>query len=149
MVHQMDVKSAFLNAEIDCELYVEQPEGYQAQSKSGKLLVLKLKKSLYGLRQSGWNWNVKLHNFLTAEQGFTQSIVDPFVYIKYQDDHHSIILVWVDDLILAANDESEIDIMKTNLSDKFSIKDLGKIAWFLGIEFIHPMTLFSWARNTT
>lgn len=47
MVHQMDVKSAFLNAEIDCELFVEQPEGYEVTSKSGKRLVLKLKKNHY------------------------------------------------------------------------------------------------------
>ena len=61
----MDVKAAYLNAPIDCELYVEQPEGYEVKSKTGEKLVPKLKKSFYGLKQSGKNWNNKLHSYLT------------------------------------------------------------------------------------
>ena len=63
-VHEMDVKTAYLNAPIDCELYVEQPEGFVTVSESGEKLVLKLKKSLYGLKQSGQNWNNMLHEYL-------------------------------------------------------------------------------------
>ena len=57
VVHQMDVKMAYLNAPIDCELYKEQPEGYERKGLDGEKLVCKLKKSLYGLKQSGQNWN--------------------------------------------------------------------------------------------
>ena len=57
IVHQMDVKTAYLNAPIDCELCIEQPEGFVADDKTDGNLVLKLKKSLYGLKQSGINWN--------------------------------------------------------------------------------------------
>ena len=57
IIEQMDVKSAYLNAEIDCELYIEQPMGFEVFFKSGEKLVCRLNKSLYGLKQSGRNWN--------------------------------------------------------------------------------------------
>lgn len=56
-LHQMDVKTAYLHAPIDCEIYMEQPEGFEKKSKTGEKLVCKLNKSLYGLKQSGRNWN--------------------------------------------------------------------------------------------
>ena len=55
ILHQMDVKTAYLNAPIDCEIYLDQPEGFQIENKDGKRLVYKLNKSLYGLKQSGRN----------------------------------------------------------------------------------------------
>ena len=64
LVHCMDFKSAYLNAKIECEIYVNQPEGYVEKNKHGDELVWKLNKSLYGLKQSGRNWNNVLHNFL-------------------------------------------------------------------------------------
>ena len=57
MIHQMDVVTAYLNAPIDCEIYIDQPEGFRESRNSGELLVYRLKKSLYGLKQSGRNWN--------------------------------------------------------------------------------------------
>ena len=78
VVHQMDVKMAYLNAPIDCELYIEQPEGYERKGLDGEKLVCKLKKSLYGLKQSGRNWNCLLHGYLTQE-GFVQSLADACV----------------------------------------------------------------------
>ena len=63
-VHQMDVKTAYLNAPIDCDIYMEQPEGFEKHGKNGEKLVCKLKKSLYGLKQSGRNWNNVLHEYL-------------------------------------------------------------------------------------
>lgn len=62
-IHQMDVKTAFLNAPIDCEIYVKQPEGFEVKGENGEMLVLKLNKSLYGLKQSGRNWNSVIQNF--------------------------------------------------------------------------------------
>lgn len=136
-VHQMDVKAAYLNAPIDVELYVDQPEGYQVKSKTGEKLVFKLKKSLYGLKQSGRNWNNRLHCNL-IEQGFVQSLVDPCVYTKHSSEQpisHNIIIVWVDDLILASNSEIFLKNVKSHLNKSFKMKDLGEISWFLGIEF--------------
>ena len=67
MIHQMDVVTAYLNAPIDCEIYIEQPEGFRESGNSGELLVYKLKKSLYGLKQSGRNCNNLLHDYLIKE----------------------------------------------------------------------------------
>ena len=62
ITHQMDVKTAYLNAPIDCDIYMEQPKGFKTQGANGEKLVCKLKKSLYSLKQSGRNWNNMLHN---------------------------------------------------------------------------------------
>lgn len=64
ILHQMDVKTAYLHAPIDCEIYIEQPEGYMKKSPTSLTkLVCKLQKSLYGLKQSGRNWDAVLHTF--------------------------------------------------------------------------------------
>lgn len=79
VLHQMDVKTAYLHAPIDCELYMEQPEGYEKQSETGEKLVCKLQKSIYGLKQSGRNWNAMLHTCL-IENDFVQNSADMCVY---------------------------------------------------------------------
>lgn len=81
VVHQMDVKTAYLNAPIDCEIYVEQPEGFEQEGEHDDKLVYKLQKSLYGLKQSGRNWNSMLHEYLLDEQ-FEQSPVDTCMYMR-------------------------------------------------------------------
>ena len=81
-LHQMDVKTAYLNAPIDCEIYLEQPEG-ETSSNSDKKLVYRLNKSLYGLKQSGRNWNSMLHNYL-VENNFMQNEVDHCLYVICQ-----------------------------------------------------------------
>ena len=78
MVHLLDVKTAYLNAKIDCEIYIQQPEGYEIFGKNNEILVCRLNKSLYGLKQSGRNWN-SLLNKLFKENGFKQSSVDAHV----------------------------------------------------------------------
>jgi DNA-dependent RNA polymerase auxiliary subunit epsilon len=133
-IHQMDVKTAFLNAPIDCELYVEQPKGFVIKGDSGENLVLKLKKSLYGLKQSGRNWNSLLHSYLTNE-GFIQSKSDNCVYIKVNNNSITILIIWVDDIMIASNSTESLTEVKKNLSDRFQMKDLGMLSWFLGIEF--------------
>ena len=133
IVHQMDVKTAYLNAPIDCELYVEQPEGYDVSNK-GRKLVWKLKKSLYGLKQSGRNWNNLLHSHLCAD-GFEQSDADPCMYCKTSEYGRVMIVFWVDDIIVAASSEQLLNHVKTFLYSKFEMKDLGELRWFLGIEF--------------
>ena len=134
-VHQMDVKTAYLNAPIDCELYVEQPEGFVTVGENGEKLVLKLKKSLYGLKQSGRNWNNMLHKYLTDEH-FEQSLADHCVYTRFNADCKVIILVWVDDIIVAASDEFVLKSVKSSLCSRFKMKDIGPLSWFLGINFV-------------
>jgi len=134
ILHQMDVKTAYLNAPIDCEIYMEQAEGFEVPSSCDGKLVYKLNKSLYGLKQSGRNWNNMLHSYL-LENNFVQSSVDHCVYTKQVENEMIMILVWVDDMIIAASNESLMCDVKQMLKVKFNMKDLGKLSYFLGIDF--------------
>lgn len=134
-IHQMDVKTAYLNAPIDCDIYMEQPEGFEKSGCQGEKLVWKLKKSLYGLKQSGHNWNKVLHQYLIGEN-FDESMSDPCVYTKKVGESKVILIVWVDDILIAASDETILNDVKSNLSVKFKMKDLGKMSWFLGMEVV-------------
>lgn len=133
-LHQMDVKTAYLHAPIDCEIYMEQPKGFEVKSNRGDKLVCKLNKSLYGLKQSGRNWNKMLHVYLT-ENDFIQNLADYCVYSKRSGKDRVIIIIWVDDLIIAASDNSLLKDVKEMLTSKFKMKDLGKLKHFLGIDF--------------
>ena len=133
-IDQMDVKSAYLNAPIDKELFVEQAKGFEKFDKNGQKLVYKLNKSLYGLKQSGRNWNQTLNNYLIT-LGFHQSQNDPCIYIKTLDNGMVILLTFVDDMLLVSNNEIEKNKIKTNLKERFRMKDLGDISKFLGIDF--------------
>ena len=134
-IHQLDVRTAYLNAPIDVEIYVEQPEGYEQNSteSSGKI-VWHLHRSLYGLKQSGRNWNKLLHQFM-IENSFVQSKCDACVYMKYLDSGMCLVLIWVDDILTAANTLSLLNNTKDLFKNKFKMKDLGPIDWFLGIKF--------------
>jgi hypothetical protein len=95
-IHQMDVKTAFLNGDLEEEIYMEQPEGFTHE---GEHLVCKLHKSLYGLKQSPRAWNQKLDTFLKNIE-FTRSDANFCVYVAQVADVKFFIVVYVDDLIL-------------------------------------------------
>ena len=96
----LGVKSVYLNAPLECELYMEQAKDFEIENKnSNERLVYKLKKSLYGLKQSGRNWNNLLHTYL-IEQNVFQSLSDVCVSRKYKDEY-MIIIVCVDDILTA------------------------------------------------
>ena len=134
ILHQMDVKTAYLNAPIDCEIYMDQAEGFEVPPGSEGKLVYKLNKSLYGLKQSGRNWNHVLHCFL-LENDFVQSPVDNCVYTKQVGSGLVAMLVWVDDIIIAASDMVLLSKTKEMLNKRFHMKDLGRLSYFLGIHF--------------
>lgn len=134
ILHQMDVKTAYLHAPIDYEIYMEQPEGYDEKSQTNEKIVCKLEKSLYGLKQSGRNWNKMLHNYL-CENIFVQNPADHCVYKRETEHGKVIILIWVDDLVIAASDERALKTVKEMLTRKFHMKDLGELKNFLGIIF--------------
>lgn len=134
ILHQMDVKTAYLNAPIDCEIYMEQLEGFEVTAKTGQRLVYRLNKSLYGLKQSGRNWNQMLHTFL-KDNGFVQSNSESCVYTKQNEKGMIVILVWVDDFIIGTCDENLLGHTKQMFQDNFKMKDMGKLAYFLGIHF--------------
>ena len=135
LILEMDVKTAYLNAPIDCDFYMEQQNGFEKFGRNSETLVCKLKKSLYGLKQSDRNWNNMLHNHLIDEH-FSQSCADPCIYTRHIDDKRYIIMIiWVDDIIIATSNSKLMASVKESLSKRFKMKDLGEISWFLGTQF--------------
>ncbi len=95
--------------------------------------MCKLQKSLYGLKQSPRAWNQKLDAFLKSIE-FIKSEADPSVYVTQVGDVKFFIVVYVDDLILVCNDQNKLLQIKGELSQKFEMKDLGELHFFLGME---------------
>lgn len=131
-LHQMDVKTAYLHAPIDCEVYMEQPEGFKVKAETGEKLVCKLIRSLYGLKQLGQNWNRMLHNFLN-ENVYIQNLAENCVYSKHTQ---YTMIIWVDDVIIATSDNRIVKNVKEMLGAKFKMKDLGELKHCLGIDFV-------------
>jgi hypothetical protein len=129
-IHQMDVKTAFFNGELEKEIYMEQLQGFVHQG--GEHLVCKLHKSLYGLKQSPRAWNQKLDAFIKSIE-FMKSEADLSVYVAQVENVKFFIVVYVDDLILVCNDQNKLLQIKEELNQKFEMKDLGELHFFLGM----------------
>ena len=127
----MDVQSAFLNGDLKEEVYVEQPLGFQ-QPKS-KHMVYRLKKPLYGLKQAPRAWNEKIDTFFLVT-GFTRSSADPQLYIHKVDNLVTIVVIYVDDLIITGDNQSFIAETKKKLHAQFDMTDMGLLHFFLGLE---------------
>ena len=129
LIHQMDVVTAFLNGNLNEEIYMHQPDGYAIPGKEH--YVCKLNKSLYGLKQSPRCWN---QDYM-KEIGFKQSAADPCVFIRTEDTM-TITAVYVDDLILIAENPKEMQEVKQALAERFKMKDMGKLHYSLGISIV-------------
>ncbi|KAM2723556.1 hypothetical protein EV1_026500 [Malus domestica] len=128
---QMDVKNAFLHGELDREIYMIQPMGFQSQDHPE--YVCKLRKALYGLKQAPRAWYGKIAEFLT-QSGYSVTPADSSLFVKANEGKLVIVLVYVDDLIITGDDEAEILRTKENLSVRFQMKELGQLKHFLGLE---------------
>ena len=127
----MDVKNAFLHGELDRDIYMDQPKGFESQSHPN--YVCKLKKALYGLKQAPRAWYGKIAEFL-LQSGYSVAPADSSLFVKAQDEKLAIVLVYVDDLIITGDDDWEIQQTKANLSIRFQMKELGALKHFLGLE---------------
>jgi hypothetical protein len=127
-IHQLDVKSAFLNGKIDHELYMEQPDGYR----DGTNRVCLLKKALYGLKQASRAWNSSIHTTLTS-MGLQQCQSDPCVYFYHSGDTLFFLVLWVDDMITVTNSIPYRDEVIGKLSATYEIDDRGELKWVLGM----------------
>ena len=130
-LHQMDVKTAFLNGDLNEEVYMIQPEGFVAND-SGKL-VCRLKKSIYGLKQASRQWYLKFHSVVTS-YGFVENKVDQCIYCKVSGRKFIFLILYVDDILLASSDLGLMHETKRMLSNNFDMKDLGEASFVLGIE---------------
>ncbi|KAI3681211.1 hypothetical protein L6452_35996 [Arctium lappa] len=130
IIHQLDVNNAFLHGDLEEDVYMKIPQVF---AKKDETRVCKLKKSLYGLKQASRNW---YHKFTTAllDLNFRQSHADHSLFIHKEGNVFVAALVYVDDVIVVGNSSEKIQQTKSDLDAKFSIKDLGTLKYFLGIE---------------
>ena len=126
----MDVHNAFLHGDLHEEVYMRMPPGF-ASGHPGK--VCRLRKSLYGLRQSPRMWFSKLSAAL-ERYGFVQSKADYSLFTLHQNKAFLAVLVYVDYFVIGGDNEDTITQFKQYLSNAFHMKDLGVLKYFLGIE---------------
>lgn len=130
-VHHLDVKTAFLNGEINEEVFVKQPEGYVKRGREH--LVYKLLKALYGLRQAPRAWYSKLNKCLEG-LGFVRCAYEQTVYTRHVGKEVLIVGVYVDDLLVTGSNTVQIKEFKEQMAKSFDMSDMGKLTYYLGIE---------------
>ncbi|XP_060964985.1 retrovirus-related Pol polyprotein from transposon RE2 [Cannabis sativa] len=132
-LNQLDVKNAFLNGDLEEEVYMSVPPGFEKKFGVGK--VCKLKKSLYGLKQSPRAWFERFGKVL-KRFGYTQSQADHTMFYKHSEEGKvAILIVYVDDIVITGDDIDEQERLKRRFGEEFEIKDLGPLKYFLGMEF--------------
>ena len=127
-VHQMDVDTAFLNADLEEEVYIRAPEGYTLPTGCN---CIRLQKALYGLKQAPRAWNKNINETL-HRLNFRKLQSEPCLYLHHQDNDICIISLYVDDLVIAASTIGVINHVKTKLQEHYLMKDLGVIDEILG-----------------
>jgi hypothetical protein len=129
-LHEMDVKSSFLNGVLEEEVYVDQPLGFEVKEKPAKMY--QLKKALYGLKQAPRAWYSRIGTYL-IKSGFSRSQNEPTLYTKTdQQGEIMIVCLYVDDMIYTRN--LELTSFKHAMQSEFEMKYLGIMKYFWGIE---------------
>lgn len=130
MVYHFDAKSAFLNGELEEDIYMSQPPGFIEEGNEKK--VCHLMKSIYGLKQSARIWSEKLHKVI-IEARFTQSEADSCLYTYKGSLGEAYLLVYVDDILVISQSSTYIGQIEQIFKSKFNIENLGLVANYLGI----------------
>ena len=128
-LHQMDVKTTFLNGVVEEEVYVEQLLGFKTHDRKTHVCILK--KDLYDMKKAPRTWYRRIDSFMMS-LGFTKSKEDSNLYYKVVDGDHVILLFYVDDLFLIGEEKLILD-SKRNLAIELEMKDLGMMDYFLGL----------------
>jgi hypothetical protein len=128
-----DFETAFLNSKLsDHEVYMKQPHGFDDHS--GRVCLLS--KAIYGLKQASREWNKEVTSMFSTLQ-YQQCKSDPCVYVKRQEKNLCIGVLWVDDLITAANDKKMRQDLIAGLSSRYKLKDKGELTWFLKLRVVY------------
>jgi hypothetical protein len=136
-LHQIDVKTMFLNGDLQENVYMTQSEGFVIEGK--KHMGCRLKKSIYGLKQASRQWYLKFDKVIKIFV-FVENQVDNYVYIKIKGSMFIVIVLYVDDILLASSDKNLLYEAKLFLSSNFDIKDLGDASYVLDIEIHRDRT---------
>lgn len=147
---QLDISNAFLNGDLDEEIYMTLPPGYTP--KAGETLppnaVCKLNKSLYGLKQASRQWFLKFSSILLF-LGFQKSHYDHTLFVKNVDGKYLAVLVYVDDIIIASNSDESVKQLKSYLQLAFKLRDLSELKYFLGLEVARSKSGISVCQRNT
>jgi Reverse transcriptase (RNA-dependent DNA polymerase)/gag-polypeptide of LTR copia-type/GAG-pre-integrase domain len=131
-LESVDISTAFLNGEIDAEVYMQKPEGVEIPGFEGPEWVLQLLKGLYGIKQGPRLWSQKLHTAL-SEIGFKRLECDHSVFVYERDGVKIVVPVHVDDLVFASKSKEAIEKTKSDLRTRFKIRDQGPTSLILGV----------------
>lgn len=130
-IHQLDVKSAFLNGFLAEEIFIEQPDGYVVKDKEDYVYLLK--KALYGLKQAPRAWYDRMDTHL-LQLGFSRSQNEATLYVKSCGNHFLIVSIYVDDMLITGSELGMIQEFKDEMKKMFEMSDLGMMNYFLGME---------------
>ena len=130
-LHQMDVKTAFLNGRLEEEIYMQQPNGFVEKGQEHK--VCKLLKSIYGLKQSSRQWYLRFHETVRSNH-FEMMDKDHCVYVKRSNNKFVILTLYVDDKLLVGNNMEYLLTIKEWLSFNFQMNDMGGASYILGVK---------------
>ena len=133
-LHQIDITTAFLNGELKEDIFMKQPTGFEVKGKEH--MVCKLKRSIYGLKQSSRCWNQALDKHL-KKMGFKPSMNDPCIYTLNSGGEVFTLAVYVDDITLAGKTTERIQQIIREIAKQFDVKDMGKLRHFLGVKVKH------------
>lgn len=130
IVEQIDVKNAYVNCDLEDVVYMKPPEGLKLR-RSGS--VLKLKKSLYGLKQSGNKWN-KCINELLSNMKFERLKSEPCIYKRGEKRAMVILALYVDDILIFASTQTQVNVVKDELKRELEIDDIGPCQKVIGMD---------------
>ncbi|GJR26924.1 putative ribonuclease H-like domain-containing protein [Tanacetum coccineum] len=130
-VYQMDVKSAFLYGQIEEEVYVCQPPGFEDPDHPDK--VYKVVKALYGLHQAPRAWYDTLATYLLSN-GFKRGQIDQTLFIKSHQGHILLVQIYVDDIIFGSTKKELCEEFEKLMKDKFQMSSMGELTFFLGLQ---------------
>ncbi|KAL5757963.1 hypothetical protein ACOSP7_020574 [Xanthoceras sorbifolium] len=131
LLHQLDVNNAFLHGDLHEEIYMSPLPGLRQQGEEH--LVCRLHKSLYGLKQASWQWFTKFSDAIRSA-GYAQPKADYSLFTRKQGKSFTVLLIYVDDILITGNDPTSIAKIKKFLHNNFRLKGLGNLKYFLGIE---------------
>ncbi|GMI78367.1 cysteine-rich RLK (RECEPTOR-like protein kinase) 8 [Hibiscus trionum] len=132
-LRQIDIDNAFLNGDLSEEVYMQQPLGFEQKDSNENKLVCRLQKLLYGLKQAPRAWFENFQNHLVKNLGFTSSLADSSLYFKEPQGNIVYVMVYVDNIVVTGTNASEVNLVIEGIGQAFSLKDLGQLTYFLGM----------------